>query len=263
MTGHSLGGAVATIMTTYLRRKGKSCDLYTYGAPRVGDKDFVSVFHNMTVAGGQELGFTARITQRQDIVPAIPPTTFCGYHHIFPEFWYKNGITTDKVPTPFDESLREGGPGGCANEAECTSANCVGISGLLGCSPSDHRIKVYASGPPTCPGLGGRFISDQIPTAAQFQELSIAVEEESKEKGPVISLAELQNNSTPAGRESSQSFSANLPTPAVVEASRPSEQLLPSIPKQPSLCIFVPYWCGTCCTWYPTCCRSRVYQDTT
>jgi hypothetical protein len=43
VTGHSLGGAVATIIAAYIRGKYKSdVMLYTFGSPRVGDADFVS-----------------------------------------------------------------------------------------------------------------------------------------------------------------------------------------------------------------------------
>lgn len=37
VTGHSLGGAIATITATELRRLGNEVDLYTYGSPRVGN----------------------------------------------------------------------------------------------------------------------------------------------------------------------------------------------------------------------------------
>lgn len=37
VTGHSLGGAIATITATELRRLGNKVNLYTYGSPRVGN----------------------------------------------------------------------------------------------------------------------------------------------------------------------------------------------------------------------------------
>jgi len=40
VTGHSFGGALATITATEFRRLGYSVDLYTYGAPRVGNDGF-------------------------------------------------------------------------------------------------------------------------------------------------------------------------------------------------------------------------------
>lgn len=37
VTGHSLGGAIATITATELRRLGNEVELFTYGSPRVGN----------------------------------------------------------------------------------------------------------------------------------------------------------------------------------------------------------------------------------
>jgi hypothetical protein len=68
VTGHSLGGAVAMILSQMLRkRKGFSYDvlLYTYGAPRSGDTPFVDsakgLFHHRTV-------------NHNDPVPSLPAT---------------------------------------------------------------------------------------------------------------------------------------------------------------------------------------------
>lgn len=51
LTGHSLGGALATLTAAYLTSKyaGKPCGqvvLYTYGSPRVGDRDWVNHFNS-------------------------------------------------------------------------------------------------------------------------------------------------------------------------------------------------------------------------
>lgn len=86
VTGHSLGGAVATLAAVHLRRSGVACDLYTYGAPRVGNDRFVA--H----VGGEpdRLGFTARVTNTRDIVAAVPsfgwPWAPRAYVHHFPEY---------------------------------------------------------------------------------------------------------------------------------------------------------------------------------
>ena len=42
VTGHSLGGAGATIAGAYIRNGGWNLDLYTYGSPRVGNLAFVA-----------------------------------------------------------------------------------------------------------------------------------------------------------------------------------------------------------------------------
>jgi len=45
VTGHSLGGAIATLAVAELISKGIQVDnLYTFGSPRVGDSNFISWF---------------------------------------------------------------------------------------------------------------------------------------------------------------------------------------------------------------------------
>ena len=48
VTGHSLGGAQATLIASHLLFDGvvspSKLDLYTFGAPRVGDRDFAYEF---------------------------------------------------------------------------------------------------------------------------------------------------------------------------------------------------------------------------
>ncbi|WQF79560.1 Putative fungal lipase-like domain, alpha/Beta hydrolase [Colletotrichum destructivum] len=85
-TGHSLGGAVATIAAADLRRDGYAVDLYTYGSPRVGNDAFVNF---VTVQAGAEY----RITHVDDPVPRLPPILF-GYRHTSPEYWLSTGSAT-------------------------------------------------------------------------------------------------------------------------------------------------------------------------
>ncbi|APC19570.1 lipase (plasmid) [Pseudomonas frederiksbergensis] len=68
ITGHSLGGAIALIVSEMLRRdKRYAADivLYTYGAPRAGDKVFVE--------GAKPL-MHHRIVNHNDPVPSVPST---------------------------------------------------------------------------------------------------------------------------------------------------------------------------------------------
>ncbi|MCK6252635.1 lipase family protein [Pseudomonas fragi] len=68
ITGHSLGGAIALIVSEMLRRdKRYAADivLYTYGAPRAGDKAFVE--------GAKPL-VHHRIVNHNDPVPSVPST---------------------------------------------------------------------------------------------------------------------------------------------------------------------------------------------
>ncbi|POR31024.1 Lipase [Tolypocladium paradoxum] len=83
ITGHSLGGAVATLATAYLRRNGFAADAYTFGSPRVGNDHFANFMSSQP--GGQW-----RVTHRDDPVPRLPPI-FLGYRHVSPEFWLASG----------------------------------------------------------------------------------------------------------------------------------------------------------------------------
>ncbi|KJZ72219.1 hypothetical protein HIM_08361 [Hirsutella minnesotensis 3608] len=86
VTGHSLGGAVATIAAGYLRKRKYRCHLYTYGSPRVGNKQFATFVSNQTE------GTTARITSRFDPVTVVPSTLF-GFRHVYPEIWFEKGFS--------------------------------------------------------------------------------------------------------------------------------------------------------------------------
>ncbi|GKT58485.1 lipase [Colletotrichum tofieldiae] len=99
-TGHSLGGAIATIAAANLRRDGYPVDLYTYGSPRVGNDAFVNF---VTVQAGAEY----RITHIDDPVPRLPPILF-GYRHTSPEYWLSTGNATTIDYTIADIKVCEG-----------------------------------------------------------------------------------------------------------------------------------------------------------
>lgn len=77
-TGHSLGGALATIAAAcmavqFSNRKNLDIQCYTFGSPRVGNKAFVKIFDKF-------VGRSERIVNELDPVPMIPRIT--GYHHV-------------------------------------------------------------------------------------------------------------------------------------------------------------------------------------
>lgn len=89
-TGHSLGGAVATLAAAYIRQAGIAADLYTYGSPRVGNVAFVAFVTDQP--GGEY-----RVTHTDDPVPRLPPILL-NYRHTSPEYWIDEG--GDAVVTP-------------------------------------------------------------------------------------------------------------------------------------------------------------------
>ncbi|KAM5344829.1 hypothetical protein ACJ41O_010691 [Fusarium nematophilum] len=82
-TGHSLGGAVATLGAANLRAAGVPVDIYTYGAPRLGNSALSAFISS-------QAGSEFRVTHGSDPVPRLPPLVF-GYRHTSPEYWLSGG----------------------------------------------------------------------------------------------------------------------------------------------------------------------------
>lgn len=124
VTGHSLGGAAATLCAADLgKRFGLSTLLYTFGEPRVGDADFASSL------ASHSLG-SYRVVHASDCVPHLPPCCGglrkeqchpkpdCPFHH-GQEVWY-------------DNSMGEGAPfvmcPGDEDEDACTNGSVTSVS---------------------------------------------------------------------------------------------------------------------------------------
>jgi hypothetical protein len=126
VTGHSLGGAVATLAAAYLRASGTAVSLYTYGSPRVGNAafaDFVSA----------QPGGEIRVTHLDDPVPKLPPLLF-DYRHTSPEYWLSDGSATTTAYSVSDVVI-------CTGDA---NTNCnAGTGGL------DIEAHLYYLGPIT------------------------------------------------------------------------------------------------------------------
>lgn len=100
VTGHSLGGAVATLAVAYMRQAGIACDLYTFGSPRVGNQAFAAF-----VTG--QPGAEYRLTHTDDPVPVLPPMLL-DYRHTSPEFWMFDQDATATVYGPADIRICQG-----------------------------------------------------------------------------------------------------------------------------------------------------------
>ncbi|PNY29950.1 Lipase [Tolypocladium capitatum] len=86
VTGHSLGGAVATLAAVNFRRAGLPFDAFTFGSPRVGNDHFANFVSSQP-------GVMVRVTHDVDPVPRLPPI-LVGYRHVSPEFFLANGSAT-------------------------------------------------------------------------------------------------------------------------------------------------------------------------
>ncbi|KAH7709188.1 class 3 lipase protein [Aphelenchoides avenae] len=78
VTGHSLGGATASIGAGVAAKQGifpsSSIKLYTFGQPRTGNGDYAT-------AHAKQVPETYRVVHAHDLVPHVPPLGFEGYKH--------------------------------------------------------------------------------------------------------------------------------------------------------------------------------------
>ena len=130
--GHSLGAAVATLMTYDIMnndavmeraQESNTIDLVTFGSPRVGNQEFVYDF--MEKVNEYLTPTFERVTHAYDIVPHLPQQ-FLGYDHIPQEIWYNeyNMITTICHDTENYEEDPQ-----CSNS--CGPLHCTSISDHL------------------------------------------------------------------------------------------------------------------------------------
>ncbi|RMZ72284.1 lipase precursor [Pyrenophora seminiperda CCB06] len=79
VTGHSLGGAIATLAAATLRNSGYSVALYNFGSPRIGGSRIATYITNQP-------GGNYRVTHWNDPIPRLPLLTM-GFVHISPEYY--------------------------------------------------------------------------------------------------------------------------------------------------------------------------------
>uniref|UniRef100_A0A914QYJ7 Fungal lipase-like domain-containing protein n=1 Tax=Panagrolaimus davidi TaxID=227884 RepID=A0A914QYJ7_9BILA len=89
VTGHSVGGAMASIAAATIVKTGikpaSNVILYTFGQPRTGDKAFATSHDSMGMQ-------SYRLTHHRDMVAHVPPMNFEGYYHHEAEVWYDNDM---------------------------------------------------------------------------------------------------------------------------------------------------------------------------
>ena len=86
ITGHSLGGALATLAASDIRKLEDpwymaNTELYTYGSPRIGNE---ATARFLT----EQSDYSYRVTSMHDIVPRVPPI-HADYWHMQPEYWIR------------------------------------------------------------------------------------------------------------------------------------------------------------------------------
>eukprot|EP01134_Creolimax_fragrantissima_P000229 CFRG0229T1 len=85
VTGHSLGGAMATYCTLMVAMKGIEVQGYTFGQPRVGNTAFKKLFNS-------KVKNYYRIVNNYDLVPHLPARVM-GFHHVGQELWFTSGLS--------------------------------------------------------------------------------------------------------------------------------------------------------------------------
>lgn len=102
LTGHSLGGALASLACTDLKAGGVPVKIaYTIGAPRVGNKAYADFNDRLAGASDSDLGTLIRITHETDGVSGLPPQAM-GFQHSRTEiFELDNAAGTQSAETTF------------------------------------------------------------------------------------------------------------------------------------------------------------------
>ncbi|MCD7469626.1 hypothetical protein HAX54_008768 [Datura stramonium] len=112
VTGHSLGGALATLLalelsSSQLAKRGAICvTMYNFGSPRVGNKKFAEVYN-------EKVKDSWRVVNHRDIIPTVP--RLMGYCHVAQPVYLAAGDlknTMDNV-----ELLEDGYQGDVIGEA--------------------------------------------------------------------------------------------------------------------------------------------------
>ncbi|KAI1853683.1 hypothetical protein JX265_003983 [Neoarthrinium moseri] len=135
-TGHSLGAAIATLGAAYVRNKGYAIDIYGYGSPRVGNKEFVAY---VTAQAGAEY----RVTHLDDPVPRLPPIIL-NYRHTTPEYWLSTGDATTTEYTASQIKVCEGYSNIACNAGTLgldVDAHSYYFQAIAGCSPDGTPLK--------------------------------------------------------------------------------------------------------------------------
>jgi len=92
VTGHSLGGAVATLAALELSALGFTTSLYTFGSPRVGGTKFAMHVNS-------KIKDSFRIVHDNDLVPHVPLSTWF-FVHVGKEVWFPSVNAQPKICQP-------------------------------------------------------------------------------------------------------------------------------------------------------------------
>lgn len=89
VTGHSMGGALASLAAASLNGQNFTLTAYTYGQPRTGDQAYADYVDKVFPGSSTMI----RATHSNDGVPQIPPQSD-GYRHHTTEYWESDDNTS-------------------------------------------------------------------------------------------------------------------------------------------------------------------------
>ncbi len=99
LTGHSLGGSLATLAGIQLQMCGYGVDgIYTFGTPRVGDRSFALQFNRRLYR------HTFRLVNHKDVVPHLPPLAL-GYAHVGQLIYFDREGQRQPYPGQDDDNI--------------------------------------------------------------------------------------------------------------------------------------------------------------
>ncbi|XP_024521809.1 uncharacterized protein LOC9643578 [Selaginella moellendorffii] len=109
ITGHSLGGALATLLAmdlskTMFKHKGVNLSMYNFGSPRVGNRAFADQYNKV-------IKDSWRIVNHRDIIPTVP--RLMGYCHVAQAIYLSSLEKTSELE---EDVIGEATPGGIVGE---------------------------------------------------------------------------------------------------------------------------------------------------
>lgn len=126
VTGHSMGGALANLAALDLKFKYNFTyvGVWTYGAPRVGNFDYYSLFETV-------VDESWRFTHNRDVVPSLPPQLM-GFHHTAREVWLVDA--TGPGGTEIDQKVLmcdDSGEDPSCHDSACMMGLCTSVADHL------------------------------------------------------------------------------------------------------------------------------------